>query len=81
MQGAAGKHDRSAGRRAIGAASELRKNQVAAFISAVQIEGNGEAAMLGAGIQIVAVAMKIAADLAVVAGDDIAVHARGFEPK
>ncbi len=81
MQRAAGEHDGAAVRRAIAAAAEFRKRQVAAVIVVIEIDGDGEAAMLRAGIDIVAVAMEVAAQSGVVTGDDVAVHPRGGELK
>src|SRR5579872_697219 len=79
MQRAAGEHHGAAMRRAIAAAAELRKDEIAAVIVPVEVDGDGEAPVLRADIDVVAMAMEMAADGAVVAGDDIAVHARRLE--
>jgi hypothetical protein len=70
MPRAARKHHRAAFRRPVDPAAEFRKHQVAAFEIAVEIDRDREAPMPRAGVDIVAMAMEVAADLAVVAGDD-----------
>ncbi|MFZ3338069.1 MAG: hypothetical protein WA776_21740 [Xanthobacteraceae bacterium] len=60
MQGAAGKHDGAAHRRMIGLAAELRKDEIAAIKILVEIDRDGEAAMLRADISVVAVAPEMA---------------------
>ena len=79
MQRAAREHDGAATRGAIAAAAELRKDEVAALVVAVEIDGDGKAPMLRADIDVVAMAVEMPADRAVVAGDDVAVHARRLE--
>ena len=76
VQRAAREHHRAADRRAVGAPPELGKDQVAAVIVAVEIDRDGEAAVLRPGIDVVAVAEEMPAQRAVVAGHEIAVHAR-----
>ena len=75
----AGKYHCAGGGRPIGFSAEFRKQQVAAVVILVEIDRHRKTPMLGAGIDIVAMAMKVAADLAVVAGHDIAIHAGSLE--
>src|SRR5579863_4289917 len=79
MQRAAGEHHGAAVRRAIAAGAELREDEIAAVIVPGEVDGDGEAPVLRADIDVVAMAMEMAADGAVVAGDDIAVHTRRLE--
>src|ERR1700722_19584081 len=81
MQRAAGEDDGAAVRCAIGAAAEFWKGQIAAVIVLVEVDGDGETTMLRAGIDVVAVPIKMPADGAVITGDDIAIHPRGRELK
>src|SRR5580704_11563236 len=66
MQGPAGKDDCAARRGAIGPPPKLRKDQVTALVATIQIQGHGKAAMLGSSVQVVPVAAKKPANLAVV---------------
>ncbi len=79
MQRAAREHHGAADRRAIGASPEFGKHEIAALIVAVEIDGDGEAAMLRAGVDVVAVAEEMPAQRAVVARHHVAIHARRRE--
>src|SRR5580704_2049957 len=81
MQRAAGEHHGTADRRAIDLAAELRKLQIAAVVILIEIEGDGEAPVLRAGIDIVAMPVEMPADRAVVAGNDVTIHAGRGELK
>src|SRR6185437_2362421 len=70
-----GKHQRAANRWSVKLPSEFRKHQVATAEVIVEIDRDREAAVLRANVEVVAVAMKVSADLAVIAGDDVAIHA------
>src|ERR1700676_4212644 len=74
VQRTAGEYDRAARRRAISAAAELGKNQIAAVLILVEVDRHGKAAVLRAGIDVVAMAIEMSADRAVVTGDDVAIH-------
>src|SRR5580704_17114608 len=75
MQRAARENHGTADRRAIDLAVELRKLQIAAVVILVEIEGDGEAPVLRAGIDIVAVPIEMPADGAVVTSHDVTIHA------
>src|ERR1700733_8758606 len=79
MQRAAGKHQGAAFRWPVDLAAELRKHQIAACKVVVEIDGDGKTPMLRTGVDVVAMAMEMPADLAVVASDDVAVHSRGLK--
>jgi hypothetical protein len=81
MQGSAGEHNSAAHRRPIGLAAELRKDEIATVEILVGIDRAVDAAMLLADIRVVAVALEMATDPAVIAGKDMATHARSLELK
>jgi hypothetical protein len=77
MQRAARKHQRAAFRRPVGLVAEFRKYEIAAFEIMVEIDREREPPVLRPGVDVVAIPVEVGADLAVVAGHDIAIHPRG----
>src|SRR5262249_21128142 len=81
MKRAARKHQGAAMRRPIGLPAELRKHQVATVIVAVEVNRDGKATMLRGGVDIVAMAIEVPTNLAVVASDDVSIHPCRLELK